>query len=88
MKLAATIKEEISPKDKTIIVLFSDDKRKQLFEVKCSFNPYEKGMRKWDTWELKIRFESEIFTDPKTQQKSYFTHLICDDANEKHSVYK
>jgi len=37
-------------------------------------------MRKWDIWDLKIKFESEIFTEEKTGKKSYFTHMICYNA--------
>lgn len=33
-------------------------------------------MQKWATWEFNIRFESKIFTESKTRQKSYFTHLV------------
>ncbi|WP_210151250.1 hypothetical protein [Chryseobacterium scophthalmum] len=88
MKLTATVREEIKPDDKSIILEFQGDKNKQHFEVNCTFNPYEKGLRKWDTWEFKIRFESEIFIDQKTGNKSYFTHLFCDQANEIVSKYQ
>ena len=86
MKLIAIIREEVQVNAKSIVVEFSGDPRKQHFEVKCSFNPYQKGMRKWDSWELKIRFESEIFTEAKTGEKSYFTHLVCDQAREHGTI--
>lgn len=80
MKLRVVIKETINLSDQTIIVQFQSDKKKQHFEVKCEFNPYNHKMRKWDIWDLNIKWESEIFTDDKTGIKSYFTHLICSSA--------
>lgn len=88
MKLKATIREEVKPSDKTIIVEFERDVKKQHFEVKCLFSPFYKEMKKWDSWILNVKFESEIFTDPKTGHKSYFTHLICKNAELFHSLYK
>ncbi|MCX8524606.1 hypothetical protein OF897_11845 [Chryseobacterium formosus] len=44
-------------------------------------------MRKWDIWEMVIKCDSEIYTDEKTEKKSYFTHLLCDNAIEIHSPY-
>lgn len=87
MKLRATIREEVQVNADTIVVEFQGDEKKQHFEVKCKFNPYLYKMRKWDTWDLKIRFESEIFTEEKTGHKSYFTHLVCDSATEFNSIY-
>lgn len=29
-----------------------------------------------------IKWESEVYKDPKTGEKSYFTHLICEKAIE------
>jgi hypothetical protein len=86
MKLRAIIREEVHVNAKSIIVEFSGDPKKQHFEVKCSFSPYQKRMRKWDAWELKIRFESEIFREAKTGEKSYFTHFVCDQAWEHSSI--
>jgi hypothetical protein len=86
MKLRAIIREDVQFNAKSIIVEFSGDPEKHHFEVKCSFSPYQKKMRKWDAWELKIRFESEIFTEAKTGEKSYFTHLVCDQAWEHSSI--
>lgn len=80
MKLRGTIKESIRPADNTVIVQFDADTLKQHFEVKCNFNPYQEGLRKWDSWDFWIKWESEIFTDQKTGEKSYFTHLICHKA--------
>ena len=82
MKLKATIIESAFPKKdsekQSIIIEFTDDKVKQHFEVFIeNFDAYYLGLRKWDIWELSIKWKSEIFTDPKTEVKSYFTHLIC-----------
>lgn len=87
MKLKAVIREEIKPSDKTIIVEFEGDEKKQHFEVKCLFSPFYTKMRKWDSWILNIKWESEIFTEEKTGEKSYFTHLICTKAELYHSIY-
>ena len=84
MILRGTIIEEVKAGHTSVIVRFEKDKTKQHFELKCEFNPWTHKMRKWDLWDFKIRFSSEIFTDPKTQQKSYFTHLICSDARLFH----
>lgn len=87
MKLKATIREEVKPSDKTIVVEFHGDEKKQHFEVKCLFSPFYKEIKKWDSWILNIKFESEVFTDPKTGKKSYFTHLICKNAELFHTIY-
>lgn len=86
MKLRGTIKEEVSPKDKSVIVQFEVDKQKQQFEVHCNFSPFYKEMRKWDTWDFVLKLQSEIFTDPKSGAKSYFTHLICTKATLYHEL--
>jgi len=80
MKLRAIIRESIMPKDINIVVEFDGDKKKQHFQVKCEFNAYNKGMRKWDSWDVWIKWQSEIFTDPKTGIKAYFTQLVCEKA--------
>lgn len=80
MKLRAVIKKNVEVNNKSIIVKFQSDESKQHFEVRWLFNPFSEGMRKWDSWDLKIKWESEIFTDEKTGIKSYFTHLICISA--------
>ena len=85
MKFHARIMESVSPKNSdaasSIIIQFVDDKEGQNFEVFCyDFDPYYTKIRKWDIWELSIKWKSEIFTDPKTQLKYYFTHLICTKA--------
>ncbi|WP_288447883.1 hypothetical protein [uncultured Chryseobacterium sp.] len=82
MKLRGTIREETHPSKNTMIVEFEGDKKKQHFEVKCSFNPYNLRLRKWDIVDMWIKWESEVFEDPKTGEKSYFTHLTCDRAIE------
>lgn len=87
MKLKATIVEETSLESDSVIVSFEDDKSKKHYEIKCSFNPYVNKMRKWDSWEINIKWDSEIFTDKKTRKKSYFTYLICDKASEVNSPY-
>ncbi len=77
MKLRATIKEEVHPDDKSLIVEFEGDPAKQQFEVHLKdVLPYSLRMRKWDTWILSVKWESEIFEDAKGK-KSYFTHLYA-----------
>ena len=86
MKLEGNIRDSVEVDAKSVIVEFYGDKNKQHFEVFCTFNPYREGMRKWDFWEFKIRFVSEIFEDKKTGEKSYFTHLYCDKAKPIHQI--
>lgn len=83
MKLQAKIKESIKLKEgnlpQSVIVEFVDDKEGQDFEVLFyDIDPYRHGLRKWDVWELNVKWKSEIFTDTKTGVKSYFTYLVCD----------
>lgn len=87
MKLRASVKESPIPSQNTMIVQFEGDKKKQHFELKCTFNPYQNGIRKWDVIDVWVKWESEIFKDEKTGEKSYFTHLICDKAVEFVSPY-
>jgi len=91
MKLKAIIREEVKASDKSIIVEFEGDEKKQHFEVKCLFSPFYLKMKKWESWILNIKMESEIFVEPKTGEKSYFTHLLCKKAelfNSPHSKDK
>ncbi|MCC3214931.1 hypothetical protein LIV57_06575 [Chryseobacterium sp. X308] len=87
MKLRGIVREETQPSKNTMVVEFEGDKKKQHFEVKCSFNPHQHKFRKWDVIDMWIKWESEVFEDPKTGEKSYFTHLICDKAVEFVSKY-
>ncbi|AZA49570.1 hypothetical protein EG346_15905 [Chryseobacterium carnipullorum] len=87
MKLRGTIVEETSPNSNSMIIRFKDDENRQHFEVKCSFNPHDHRFRKWDTIDMVIKWESEVFTDPKTGDKSYFTYLTCNKAVEFNSPY-
>lgn len=85
MKLQARIKEEVDLKQddrpQSVIVEFVGDKEKQHFEVLFyDLDPYREGIRKWDIWELTVKLKSEIFSDPKTNVKSYFTYLLCTKA--------
>ena len=85
MKLQARIKEGPDLKKgnepQSVIVEFVGDKEKQLFEVLFyDVDPYRECIRKWDIWELRIKWKSEVFTDEKTGKKSYFTYLICSKA--------
>lgn len=80
MILRAQIIEDVKINDKSVIVSFNNDKENQHFEVHCNFSPFYEKMRKWDIWDFKIKWKSEIFTEPKTGKKSYFTHLICSKA--------
>ena len=91
MKLQAIIRETVEPKQvdllQSVIVEFVDDKEKQHFEVLFyDFDPYHHKIRKWDTWELTIKWKSEIFVDPKTKAKSYFTYLFCTRATPVHQL--
>lgn len=87
MKIKATIVEETNLNDNSVIVTFEGDKNKKHYEVKCSFNPFVHKMRKWDTWTMVIKWDSEIYTDEKSGSKSYFTYLLCDKATEINSPY-
>ncbi len=78
MKLRGTVRGEPHPSKNTMVVEFEGDKKKQHFEIKCSFNPHEQKLKKWDVIDMWIKWESEIFEDPKTGEKSYFTYLTCD----------
>lgn len=76
MRLRATIKEEVDPNGTSAIIEFEGDPKKQQFEVHFrDWIPFRNKMRKWDLWELKNVWESEIYEDSRGQ-KSYFTHLI------------
>lgn len=91
MKLHAIIRETVKMKQddlpQSIIVEFLGDKEKQHFEILfIDIDPYREGIRKWDTWELTVKWKSEIFTDPKTEVKSYFTHLTCSKATPIHQM--
>ncbi|MCX8533084.1 hypothetical protein [Chryseobacterium luquanense] len=88
MKLKAIIREDVKASDKTIIVEFEGDEKKQHFEVKCLFSPFYLEMKKWESWILNIKMESEIFEDPKTGKKSYFTHLLCKKATLFNSPHR
>ena len=68
MKLQAKIVESVIPRKgntiSSIIIQFVADKECQNFEVFCpDFDPYYTKIRKWDIWELSIKWKSEIFTD-------------------------
>lgn len=87
MKLRATIIESPVPDENTMVLQFEGDEKKQHFQVKCSFKPWNRRLRKWDYIEAVIKFESEIFEDPKTGGRSYFTHLTCNKAKEIFTPY-
>lgn len=87
MKLRASVKESPQPSENTMIVEFEGDKKRQHFELKCTFNPYSHGIRKWDVIFVWVKWESEIFEDTITGKKSYFTHLVCDKYKEYTSPY-
>lgn len=80
MKFKVVIIESVEAHGKFVIVYFQDDKNKQHFQINCSFNAYEHDIRKWEVWEFRIKFRSEIFEDPKTKEKHYFTHFDSDKA--------
>lgn len=87
MKLKVIIREEVKASDKSIIVEFEGDEKKQHFEIICLFSPFFLEMKKWDSWLLNVKMESEIFVEPKTGEKSYFTHLLCNKASLINSPY-
>ncbi|AZB17564.1 hypothetical protein EG352_07195 [Chryseobacterium indologenes] len=84
MKVRGTIMEDVSPKDKSVIVRFEGDENNQHFEIHCNFSPFYKEMKKWDIWDFIIKLKSEVFIDPKTKEKSYFTLLVCSKASLFH----
>ncbi|ROI08119.1 hypothetical protein EGI11_10730 [Chryseobacterium sp. H3056] len=93
MNLKAVIRESVNLKvdgqPQSVIVEFVGDKKKQHFEILFyDLDPYNEGIRKWDTWELSIKWKSDIFVDPKTGKKSYFTYLLCDKAVPVHQMGK
>ncbi len=78
--MRATILEEIEPEAKSAIMQFEADLKRQHFEVHFrDWNTNRNKMRKWDLWELKISWETEIFEDMKGK-RSYFTHLVGSNA--------
>ena len=93
MKLQVIIRDTVNLKQgdlpQSVIVEFVGDKEKQHFEVLFyDFAPYQHKIRKWDTWELSIKWKSEIFVEPKTEAKSYFTYLVCTKAVPIHEMQK
>lgn len=86
MKFKVVIIDDVEPQNDFIIVYFQSDKNKQHFQINCAFNPYNCKIRKWEVWELNIKFRSEIFEDTKTKVKSYFTHLDCDKFEPIHQM--
>lgn len=44
-------------------------------------------MRKRNSWEIVIKWDSEIYTDEKSGNKSYFTYFLFDKAFEINSPY-
>lgn len=73
MKLKAIIREDVKASNKTIIVKFEGDEKSNI--LKCLFSPFYLEMKKLDLCLLNIKIESEIYTEPKIGEKSYFTHL-------------
>lgn len=86
MKFKAVIIESVEADNNNIIVYFEGDKEKQHFEIECAFDAFNLGMRKWEVWELNLKFRSEIFEDPKTGKKSYFINFVCNIANSIHEM--
>jgi hypothetical protein len=78
MKFKAIISETVLPESHLIVIKFDGDTRNKKFHVECSFNPYQKGMRIFDTWELVLKLDSEeVVTDGFVK---YETILTCDKA--------
>lgn len=84
MKFKAVIIESVEPDNNKVIVYFEGDKLKQHFEIECMFDAFNLGMRKWEVWELHLKFRSEIFEELKSGVKSYFMHLDCNIATPIH----
>lgn len=80
MKLLATIKESPRPEDNFIVVQFSADKSRQLFQVFIE-NPYRKKIRLFDEWLLDIKFRSIVMQDLEGKS-TYDTQLYTETALE------
>lgn len=80
MKFKLFIAESVQIKGDVIIAYFIGDEKKQHFKINCSFNAFQSGIRLWDTWELNIKFRTEILENTETQEKIYNTHFDCDKA--------
>lgn len=85
MKFRFVIEGAPLPKDKVLTVKFAGDIREKIFEIICDFYPFHIGMRKWDTWELVIKFDSETIVLPDGT-KTYQTILTCNKAKPIHQV--
>lgn len=79
MKLKVMIEEVVHPTTKVVTITFVGDKRNKKFEIMCSFQPFMIGMRKYDTWEMVIKFDSETIVLPDGT-KTYQTFFTCDKA--------
>lgn len=78
MKLRAVIAEAVLPESFLIVIKFDGDTRNKKFHVACSFNPYQKGMRIFETWDLILKLDSEeVVTDGFVK---YETVLTCNKA--------
>ena len=86
MKFKVNIVETVQPEGDIVIIYFQSDKQKQHFQINCSFNAFNLGIRLWDTWEFNLKFRAEEFEDPKTKVKSYFTHFDCDKAEPIYQI--
>ena len=79
MKFKVFIEESTQPQSKVVTVTFRQDKRRKKFEIFCDFYPFAVGIRKWEIWQLNIKFDSEeIVLDDGT--KTYQTIFTCDKA--------
>lgn len=90
MKLKATIREEGRVNAKSIIVEFMSNPEKQHFEVRCSFNPYQEGMRKWSGIFGIILHYLYIFLYPGHREQTYPDHRYIDhsDTHPEHLYSK
>ncbi|WP_139423366.1 hypothetical protein [Chryseobacterium mulctrae] len=86
MKLRAIIAEAVLPESFLIVIKFEGDNRNKKFHVACSFNPFQKGMRIFETWELILKLDSEeVITDGFVK---YETILTCDKASPVEEIGK
>lgn len=79
MKFKVVIENQILPVSNVITVTFVGDQRNKMFEIFCNFNPFLVKMRKWETWQVDLKFDSEEITLPDGT-KTYQTFFTCDKA--------
>lgn len=79
MQFKVHIESEVMPVSTVITVTFTGDKRNKKFEIFCNFNPFYEKRRKWEIWQVDLKFNSEEITLPDGT-KIYQTFFTCDKA--------